>query len=73
MVNARAPRLQIGAVNGAGQTLAAAVRGLGPALGGVGWSLAQATGLPFNQFFVFILIACFAAAGQALYYIVEPV
>lgn len=66
-VNARAPRSQIGAVNGIGQGLASGVRGLGPALGGWLWSLSQASGLPGHQFFVFMAIACVAAAGHGVY------
>jgi MFS family permease len=37
-VNPTAPRAQLGAVNGVGQTLASLVRGAGPALGGVLWA-----------------------------------
>ena len=38
LVNAAAPKDALGAVNGAGQALASAVRALGPALGGLSWA-----------------------------------
>ncbi|KAL4856775.1 Protein ZINC INDUCED FACILITATOR-LIKE 1 [Chlorella vulgaris] len=37
LVNAAAPKESLGAVNGAGQSLASLVRALGPALGGLSW------------------------------------
>ncbi|KAI3429316.1 hypothetical protein D9Q98_005411 [Chlorella vulgaris] len=37
LVNAAAPKQSLGAVNGAGQSLASLVRALGPALGGLSW------------------------------------
>jgi glycerol uptake facilitator-like aquaporin len=41
LVNAAAPRHALGAVNGAGQSLASLVRALGPALGGLSWGLSS--------------------------------
>lgn len=40
LVNTAAPKASLGAVNGAGQALASAVRALGPALGGLSWAWA---------------------------------
>lgn len=40
LVNTAAPKDSLGAVNGAGQALASAVRALGPALGGLSWAWA---------------------------------
>ena len=39
LVNTESPKEELGAVNGVGQTAAAFVRGLGPALAGVMWAL----------------------------------
>jgi hypothetical protein len=70
MVNRACPPGQLGEVNGAGQALAALVRGLGPALAGVEWAAAvraAGRGAAGAQFAPFAGVAALCAAGVALY------
>ncbi|GIL70232.1 hypothetical protein Vretifemale_1079 [Volvox reticuliferus] len=66
-VNAAPSQEQLGAVNGVGQTLAALVRGVGPALGGLLWAVSLGLHSPGQQFLTFGLIAAVAAANFGLY------
>ncbi len=66
-VNAAPSPAQLGSVNGVGQTLAALVRGLGPALGGVLWSVSLGLHSAGQQFLTFAMIAGVAAATWVLY------
>ena len=72
IVNAAAPPDALGAVNGAGQSLASLVRALGPALGGLGWawSHALAPALPTwmpHQYLPFVFIALTALGTDLVY------
>jgi hypothetical protein len=75
LVNAVAPKDSLGAVNGAGQSLASLVRALGPALGGLswGWSLQLAElawwprWLP-HQFLPFAAAGALALATDIVYW-----
>lgn len=69
MVNVAAPPKQLGQVNGMGQSLAAFVRGAGPAIGGWLWSVSLATGLPYHQFLIF---AGLSLASICMTYIYLP-
>ncbi|EFJ50590.1 hypothetical protein VOLCADRAFT_103803 [Volvox carteri f. nagariensis] len=66
-VNAAPAPEQLGPVNGVGQTLAALVRGVGPALGGLLWAVSLGLHSPGQQFLTFGLIAAVAAANYWLY------
>ncbi|GLI58932.1 hypothetical protein VaNZ11_000718 [Volvox africanus] len=66
-VNAAPSQEQLGAVNGVGQTLAALVRGVGPALGGLLWAVSLGLHSAGQQFLTFGLIAVVAAANFGLY------
>eukprot|EP00192_Tetraselmis_astigmatica_P008292 CAMPEP_0117685994 /NCGR_PEP_ID=MMETSP0804-20121206/22140_1 /TAXON_ID=1074897 /ORGANISM="Tetraselmis astigmatica, Strain CCMP880" /LENGTH=652 /DNA_ID=CAMNT_0005497511 /DNA_START=83 /DNA_END=2042 /DNA_ORIENTATION=- len=68
MVNVAAPPKQLGQVNGAGQSIAAFVRGAGPAVGGLLWSLSINTGLPYHQFLVFSLLSLMSLGTTLVYY-----
>ncbi len=57
LVNKAAPAGQLGAVNGAGQMLASAVRGAGPALCGVLWAASLGMRVPWHQFLPFALVS----------------
>ncbi len=73
MVNAAPHKSQLGEVNGVGQTVAAAVRGAGPALGGLLWAACLALHAPGQQFLPFAVVACLAIAGWVTAgYIVLP-
>ncbi|PSC76968.1 MFS general substrate transporter [Micractinium conductrix] len=76
LVNEAAPVQSLGAVNGAGQSLASLVRAAGPALGGLtwGWS-SQLAATPWwpscwlpHQFLPFALVAALAAATDLAVY-----
>eukprot|EP00842_Homolaphlyctis_polyrhiza_P001507 jgi/Hompol1/2357/HPOL_005965-RA len=62
MVSNAAKPGQLGIVNGVGQTCAAGVRALGPALGGVLWAWSRQSGLPFpfDSRFLFMFMAFLA-------------
>ncbi|GLC73711.1 hypothetical protein PLESTF_001411000 [Pleodorina starrii] len=66
-VNAAPSPAQLGAVNGVGQTLAALVRGVGPALGGLLWAVSLGLHSAGQQFLTFGLIAAVAAVNYGLY------
>ncbi|CAL8469413.1 g8954 [Coccomyxa elongata] len=72
LVNLTAPIEQIGPVNGAGNTLAAGMRALGPALSGQLWALSLATGMKHNQFFAFGVVACAFIGTRFLYGFMHP-
>lgn len=57
MVNVVAHPTQLGAVNGVGQTIASFVRGLGPAVVGLLWSLFLTVPLPGRQFLTFAVVS----------------
>jgi hypothetical protein len=72
LVNRACPPGQLGEVNGAGQALAALVRGLGPAFAGVEWAAAvaaaTAAGAPHGvQFAPFAAVGALSLTGVALY------
>ena len=52
---------------GAAQTLAAFVRAVGPALGGLSWALSLRLALPGHQFLAFALVSVGLAATRVLY------
>jgi hypothetical protein len=62
-----APQEQLGAVNGVGQTLAAFVRGVGPALGGVLWAASLELQQAGQQFLTFTIIALLAFGTWLLF------
>jgi hypothetical protein len=79
LVNAAAPEGKLGAVNGAGQSLASLVRALGPALGGLSWGwshqLAAAPGWPAwlpPQFLPFAGAAALLFATDTVYWNYQP-
>lgn len=67
LVNLTAPIEQIGPVNGAGNTIAAGMRALGPALSGQLWALSLATGIKGNQFLAFGVVASAFLATRIMY------
>lgn len=61
-------RDQLGAINGAGQTLSALARGAGPCLAGAAWSLIAAAGAPpWGPFVPFWLLAGLAGVVLRMY------
>ena len=73
LVNEAAPKGSIGLVNGAGQTLASAVRALGPALGGGLWGFASGSlRPPLGQFLPFFLVSVGLLASSLVYTKVLP-
>lgn len=70
LVNTSSPASQLGAVNGAGQTLASLVRGLGPLLGGVVWGAALRVAR--GQFLVFAMAAGVALGAALLFTFLRP-
>ena len=58
MINNSAGKGKLGIVNGLGQTMAAFVRSIGPALGGTmwAWSLSDSHRFPYNYWFVFLVL-----------------
>ena len=52
---------------GAAQTLAAFVRAVGPALGGLSWALSLRLATPGHQFLAFACVALGLAATRVLY------
>ncbi len=66
-VNNSGPRSQLGAINGAGQAVAAFVRALGPALGGLLWGASLHLPIPGHQYFVFALVAIVMMVLQIVY------
>lgn len=72
LVNATPSPAQLGAVNGAGQTLASLVRGVGPAVGGVMWAAALQLQLPGQQYMPFVVISCITVGAWLLYCFVKP-
>lgn len=67
MVNAAPSPDQLGDVNGVGQTLAAFVRGIGPALGGILWAASLGLHVPGHQFLTFAVIALVAVGNWFLF------
>ncbi|KAK9841642.1 hypothetical protein WJX74_009288 [Apatococcus lobatus] len=67
MVNNSGPRSQLGAINGAGQAVAAFVRALGPALGGVLWGASLHLPVPGHQYVVFALVTGAMVLLQIIY------
>lgn len=57
LVNKSAPAGQLGAVNGAGQMLASAVRGAAPAMCGMLWAASLGLRLPGHQFLPFAVVS----------------
>eukprot|EP00884_Botryococcus_braunii_P022703 jgi/Botrbrau1/9116/Bobra.0305s0020.1 len=70
LVNLMAPPQQVGAINGASQTLASFVRAVGPALGGYVWAFSLSWGIG-HQFFPFAMASFVAVLGSLLYYGLE--
>lgn len=70
LVNTSAPRHDMGAVNGLGQTVAALVRALGPALAGVMWAASLALPFQGHQYVPFLALACAALLTQGLYLVI---
>ena len=72
MVNetAMTPELRehVGAINGAGATVAAAVRAVGPALGGVIWSLVASSSVSGAQFVPWLVFVLLMAGSAAVYW-----
>ncbi|KAJ3216068.1 hypothetical protein HDU67_009948 [Dinochytrium kinnereticum] len=64
MINNAAGKANLGIVNGIGQTTAAFVRSIGPALGGImwAWSLNNHLAFPLNYWFVFFILSLLAIA-----------
>lgn len=67
MVNAAPPKVQLGTVNGVGQTLASFVRGVGPAGAGILWSACISIQHPGQQFVPFACVAVTALITCWLY------
>ncbi|KAK9832715.1 hypothetical protein WJX81_003365 [Elliptochloris bilobata] len=67
MINLVAPATAMGAVNGAAQTLAAFVRAVGPALGGLSWALSLRLAVPGHQFLAFACVSAGLVATRLLY------
>lgn len=67
IVNRFAPAASRGAVNGAAQSMASAVRALGPFLGGVMWAVFSELDVPGHQILPFAIISATAAATVLLY------
>jgi hypothetical protein len=67
IVNRFAPAAYRGAVNGAAQSMASAVRALGPFLGGVMWAVFSGLNVPGHQLFPFIIISATSVATVLLY------
>ena len=63
LTNISATRQQLGFVNGVGQTSAAFVRGIGPALGGCLWAVTTGYVFPFNYWFVFYTLSGLSCIG----------
>ena len=61
------PFLDLHCCAGAAQTLAAFVRAVGPALGGLSWALSLRLALPGHQFLAFALVSVGLAATRVLY------
>ncbi|KXZ56025.1 hypothetical protein GPECTOR_2g1577 [Gonium pectorale] len=66
-VNAAPAPEQLGAVNGVGQTLAALVRGVGPATGGLLWAASVGLHAAGQQFLTFAFIAVLAVGNYVLF------
>ncbi|CAL8468781.1 g8322 [Coccomyxa elongata] len=67
IVNRFAPAAYRGAVNGAAQSMASAVRALGPFLGGVMWAVFSELNVPGHQLLPFAVISATSAATVLLY------
>ena len=67
MVNAAPQPEQLGDVNGVGQTLAALVRGIGPAMGGIMWAASLDIHSAGQQFLPFAVIAVVAVVNWVLF------
>jgi hypothetical protein len=59
--------MQIGRVNGAGNTLAAGMRALGPFLAGNLWGVAASSGFPHKQFLAFGTVSFAFLCTRILY------
>ncbi|KNE54029.1 hypothetical protein AMAG_00029 [Allomyces macrogynus ATCC 38327] len=70
MINNSAPTEYLGRVNGLGQTAAAAVRGIGPALGTTvfAWSLSSGLSFPLDHELIWVLLAsvCVVQVAHAM-------
>jgi hypothetical protein len=60
---------QLGAINGAGQTMTSVMRALGPSIAGGVWSMVTAADTSFGQFMPFWLLVLLCAAVMRLYYV----
>ena len=67
LVNKAAPKDQMGGVNGAGMTVAALGRAVGPMVGGWLWSASMSTAVPGFQFLPFGASGLLCAASLAYY------
>lgn len=72
IVNRFAPPAKRGAVNGTAQTLASAVRALGPALGGYMWAVFSSLMAPGHQIIPFVIISACSLATIAVYKFLPP-
>jgi MFS family permease len=72
LVNESAPPGSIGAVNGAGQTLASLARAVGPAAAGGLWALAAVTPGGWAQWIPFAVVGAACAAGTTIFDHVTP-
>jgi hypothetical protein len=60
---------QLGAINGAGQTMSALMRAVGPSIAGGAWSIVAAADTSFGQFVPFWLLALLCATVMRLYHV----
>jgi hypothetical protein len=67
LVNAAPSQEELGTVNGVGQTVAALVRGVGPAMGGILWAASLELKFDGHQFFTFVVVALVAIGGWLLF------
>lgn len=67
IVNTVAPMSQIGSVNGAGQTLNALARSVGPLVAGVIWGTSASSHIPGKQYLPFIGSICLLMITLGLY------
>ncbi|KAL2916902.1 hypothetical protein HK105_203690 [Polyrhizophydium stewartii] len=74
MITNSAPRGKLGIVNGIGQTCAAFVRSVGPALGGMLWAWSSQSGLgfPLDSRFMFVLMGVLASVSSLHAWFVLP-
>jgi hypothetical protein len=72
IVNLSTPPALLGEVNGVGQALASLARGVGPAMGGVAWSMVVHAHVAGAQLLPFACVAGVSLAALALYAFVQP-